>query len=171
MEGEGQPLIQLKEEMSVGPDSSGKEEMAKQRGTVTSEDLAKYLFGLPLKEENFKKIIDKIEEDQRIIRQLYGLPPLDMLRYNPGEFERRLKEIASKNRFQIISKLECGDFFGENPAAGGVFFKDQNKIGVDIDRSGTKGDYIRSLITLEHELVHALQSLRYPQMPLEIMEY
>lgn len=64
-----------------------------------------------------------------------------------------------------------GDFFGENPAVGGVFFEDQNKIGVDINRNGTEGDYIRSLTILEHELVHALQSLRYPQMPLEIMEY
>ncbi len=76
MEGEGQPLIQLKEKMPGESDSSGKEKMAGQGETVTSEDLAKYLFGLPLEEGNFKTIIDKMEEDQRRVRVLYGLATL-----------------------------------------------------------------------------------------------
>lgn len=143
---------------------------------IPTETLANYLLGLELEPKNYQRILAKLKEDQGIIRTKYGLPHRKMLLNHPGEYERSLREIAKKLGVTILSRVECGNFFENNTLAGACFFPTTetgslyDKIGVDIKKDDLK-TYIGSLMALEHELIHALQSRRYPQMPIELQEY
>jgi hypothetical protein len=70
----------------------------------------------------------------------------------------------------IEEESGCGKFFEEFRQAGGVFMDNERKIGVNIKKDDVQ-EYARSLNTLEHELIHAIQNIRYPSMPIELMEY
>jgi hypothetical protein len=143
---------------------------------ITSNDLCEFLFGLPLTKENLPQILRRLEEDNQIIRRKYDLPPIQMLKDNPREYQRRLEEKAKAIGVTILPKSMCGSFFEEAPMAGAAFISHlesgslDDKIGVDI-KEETLNDLIRSIINLEHELIHALQAKRYPSMPIEIQEY
>jgi len=144
--------------------------------TITSNDLCQYLFGFPLTKENLPKILKRLEEDQQIIRKKYNLPPIEMLKEDPREYQRRLEAIAKAIGVTILPTIMCGSFFEEITIAGAVFISHsesgslEDKIGVNIEEK-TRDDLIRSIKTLEHELIHALQAKRYPSMPIEIQEY
>jgi len=143
---------------------------------VTTDALSEYLFGIkPDSEENLRRILERLKEDKEIVRAKYGLPPEEMLRSDPSEYERRLREIAKRLGVTILPKIGCGSFFEENPLAGAVYLSGDSggaaKIGVDIKRNEEMSDYIGSLRALEHEIIHALQAKRYPRMPIELLEY
>lgn len=143
---------------------------------ISTETLANHLLGLELKPENYQRILAKLKKDQQIIRTKYGLPDKEMLLNDPGEYERFLKEIAEKLGVTILPKIECGNFFENNLIAGAAFFEAEetgslnDKIGVDIKNYNLE-EYIKSLKKLEHEMIHAFQSERYPRMPIELKEY
>lgn len=141
---------------------------------ISSEAISMYLFGvLPDSEQNLSVILGKLKEDKKIVRQKYGLPPEEMLKDNPREYEIRLRAIAKKLGVDIVPTTSCGRFFKEN-SAGGVFLSASDagnkKIGVDIKKTSLD-EYIKSLRVLEHEIIHALQAKRYPRMPIELQEY
>lgn len=128
--------------------------------------LAEYLTGLKL---NDPKLVERLVEDQKIIRAKYDLPSRDMRFDSPTEFERKLKAIADKYGVRIDSKSECGSFFKDSPA-GGVYFAGSNRIGIDLSQESEKS-FTKDLGILEHELIHAMQSAHYPGMPIERQEY
>ena len=128
--------------------------------------LAEHITGL---KKDDPEIIERIIEDQKIIREKYGLPK-ETKSIPITDYERLLRDIAKKLGVNIRAKSDCGDFFNKTPLAGGVYSGDLKYAGVDIDKE-TKETYIRSLSTLEHELIHALQHKLSPAMPIELMEY
>lgn len=143
---------------------------------ITAENLCQFLTGFSLTPENYPKIIQKLRTDRDIVRKKYRLPPLEMLKDNPREFERSLKEIARRIGVTILPRIACGSFFEETHTAMAVFLPSsdtgsiEDKIGVDI-KDETLAELIKSLLALEHELIHAQQHVRYPRMPLEVSEY
>lgn len=131
-----------------------------------STKLAEYITGL--RPDN-PMIVERLIEDQKIIRAKYGLPKREAIN-NPYEYELTLRKIAGSLGVSIKSRSECGSFFEEYNNVGAAHFEKENKIGVDIDRSNLKS-YSKSMSTLEHELIHALQHKNSPRMPIELMEY
>lgn len=127
--------------------------------------LSEHLIGMKIDDP---QIVERLVEDQKVIRAKYGLPSVDSMP-SPSEYERLLRNIAEDLGAEIKSTDEFGKFFDESHA-GGVYFEDQNKIGVDINYA-TRESYIRSINVLEHELIHALQHRNSPRMPIELMEY
>jgi hypothetical protein len=127
--------------------------------------LSEHLIGMKIDDP---QIVERLVEDQKIIRAKYGLPSTDSMP-GPSEYERFLRNVAKDLGTEIKSTGEFGKFFDESHA-GGVYFEDRNKIGVDIN-SETRESYIRSINVLEHELIHALQHKYSPRMPIELMEY
>ncbi len=109
---------------------------------------------------------NRLVEDAKAVEAKYDLPP----KAGPlTEIEHNLREIARKNQVDIRNKSACGRFFQENITSG-VYLTEPNAAGVDIDKSGEK-EYWNDLLALRHELIHALQHIRYPGMPIEVMEY
>ncbi len=127
--------------------------------------LSEHLIGMKIDDP---QIVERLVEDQKVIRAKYGLPSTDSMP-SPSEYERFLRNVAKDLGTEIKSTGEFGKFFDESHA-GGVYFEDRNKIGVDIN-SETRESYIRSINVLEHELIHALQHKYSPRMPIELMEY
>ena len=129
--------------------------------------LIEYITGVRLNDPNLP---ERLLSDQQTIRGKYNLPPQEIRFELPGEYEKILHEIARTHKIQIDSKSECGSFFTESPIAGGVFFDQDKKVGVDVDRTNQMS-YAKGLGTLEHELIHGLQHEYSPRMPIELMEY
>ncbi|MEK7579568.1 MAG: hypothetical protein AAB460_03515 [Patescibacteria group bacterium] len=128
--------------------------------------LAEYITGL---RPDDPKMIERLRDDQKIIRAKYQLPESTAIP-NPADYERLLRNIAKELAVEIKERSACGSFFTENFFAGGVHFKGEKKIGVDIKRRNLL-EYRKDLRVLEHELIHALQGLNSPQMPIELAEY
>jgi len=131
--------------------------------------LAEYITGL--KSDNVE-IVDRLIEDQKVIRTKYGLPALD-IRYNmPAEYERSLKDLAKKYKVDIRSTLEYGKYFKENPSSDAVYSKEPARGDVfsDINKKDLNS-YLSSLKSVEHELIHAMQEIKFPRMPIELSEY
>lgn len=128
-----------------------------------SSRLCEYVTGM--KPEN-PELINRLEEDQKIIRSKYNLPNPDL---PASEFERSLKEIAKNNGIEIRSKHEYSRLFDENPSVGAMSL-DGGKVVVDLDRNSEKG-YNKSLKQMEHEIIHGLQEKYAKSMPVEEMEY
>lgn len=128
--------------------------------------LAPYVTGLSL---NDPLLAERMIEDGHRLRAKYGLPNREAMT-DPHEYERRLRAIADSLDVPVRGAFECGTFFTENPSAAAVYFEEVRKIGVPIDRS-TRQRYGRSLVNLEHEIVHAVQWKESPRMSPEEMEY
>jgi len=147
--------------------SSVAEKIEMRKAQSSTDRLVEYMTGLRLDDP---ELIDRLEIDQMKIRTKYGLPEREYRFANPGEYEKYLKEIAEVNGVKVRLKNDCGSFFGKYAMAGGVYLNTEKTIGVDINKE-TKDDYTKSLATLEHELIHALQHKHYPGMPVEVQEY
>jgi hypothetical protein len=132
----------------------------------TANNLSEKILGM--KVDN-PEIINRLVEDQKVIRAKYGLPDLDA-RESLGDYENYLRNRVSELGVTIEEESGCGKFFEEFRQAGGVFMDNERKIGVNIKKDDVQ-EYARSLNTLEHELIHAIQNIRYPSMPIELMEY
>lgn len=153
------------EEISVTkPESLEKNEGKESVDFATK--LSEYITGLKPEDP---QIIERLIEDQKIIRAKYDLPKREAIS-NPYEYERALRSIADSLGVSIKSKSECGSYFEEYTGIGAAHFENENKIGIDINRSNLES-YSKSMSTLEHELIHALQHKNSPRMPIELMEY
>ncbi len=128
--------------------------------------LSEYITGLRPEDP---KMVDRLIEDQKIIRTKYDLPYYYEFNSIP-EYEDFLYNIAKKYGTDIRTKSECGKFFDEVPFANGVAFGDINAVGLNIDKETDK-TYTKSLLVLEHELIHVMQKNQTPAMPTEHREY
>ena len=140
--------------------------------SIPINEIMRFIFNQPdldlSNPEHQQYVLSTLKVAQQLIRGKYGLPPLEMLKNDPAEYERQLREIARRRGVTIHPTIEFGTFFKENRTAEGVYFEETSKIGVDIKKRGDINEYIRGLRVLEHELIHALQGQR---MPIEIAEY
>jgi hypothetical protein len=130
----------------------------------SADRLIEYITGMRLDDPG---IGDRLLMDRKIIREKYHFP---QTRGELVDYERFLKSVAKEKGVLIRNKSDCGSFFKDYPESGGVYFGDANQIGVDIDTATTES-YRGDLVTLEHELIHALQRKYYPRMSSEIREY
>lgn len=132
--------------------------------------LAEYITGIRPYNPKMSKLLTL---EQKRLRGKYSLPPIDWVLDNPTEYERFLKEKAKKNRTRIRNCLDCSYYFKKNLSTEGVFFPHSNTIGVDMYRTyrTDSKNYFTSIETLEHEVIHSLQEIKYPRMPIEIFEY
>lgn len=133
----------------------------------TTDRLIEFLTGVSAKDPSF---LERLNDDKQIIKDKYNLPPEEMLRQNPREYYNCLLQIAEKNNLKIKPKEYDAKFFEENENAEAKFEKDTMTIVFDLNNE-TEKKYRISLRNLEHELIHGLQSLNYPNMPIEVMEY
>ena len=138
--------------------------VAERRKQTFSSRLSEYLTGMKPEDP---RMVERLATDQEIIRGKYNLPSRKL---PPAEFERAMMQMVKSLGVKIKSKSECGKFFEENPFAGAVHFGESKQIGMDMDRTDREA-YFRSLGTLEHELVHAIQQSKSASMPIELMEY
>lgn len=150
-------------DISVGQAEQIEEVIEKPTQSYSSK-LAEYITGIKPEDP---AMIDKLFTDQEIIRSKYHLPSIDL---SPAEYERGLKQIAQKLKVTVKPTSDCGKFFEENSIAGAVYFNETNQVGMDFDRTDDSS-YFNSLGTLEHELIHAIQTHETPSMPIELMEY
>ena len=128
--------------------------------------IAEYITGLT---PDNPAMVERLISDQKIIREKYGLPKKELMA-DSNEYERFLRKTAKEYGVRIDETSNCGVFFKENSSAGGVYFEEGNRIGIDIDRS-TASDHSVSVQLLEHELIHAMQNKSTPRMPVELKEY
>lgn len=135
-------------------------------GQDRNERLVEYLLGHDF---NYPKLINILEGDQNRIIAKYGLPTRNFMFENPGEYENVLRKMAKESGVIIAEKSDCGNFFDKDGAEG-AYFIDERKIGFDVDKS-SKDEYLLSLQTLRHELIHALQHKYFPNMGIEVREY
>ncbi|MEI6553922.1 MAG: hypothetical protein WCO09_05135 [bacterium] len=133
---------------------------------ISAERLAEYITGMRFDNPD---IVERLITDQKIFRAKYHLP-LTTEGFGITNYDRFLRRIAKENDVLIKNTSDCGIFFTENSNAGGVYFKETNQIGVDIDDANYES-YGKSLSVMQHELIHALQRKYYPRMPIEIREY
>ncbi len=131
---------------------------------MSADRLIEYITGMRLDDP---EIGERLLTDRKIIREKYNFP---QTRGELVDYERFLKDVAKKKGVLIRNTSDCGSFFDDHPEARGVYFRDSNQIGTDVD-TATAESYGSNLITLEHELIHALQYKYYPRMPSEIREY
>jgi hypothetical protein len=151
------------EQLDVTPETEVQKKIAERVAQSFSSRLAEYLTGLKPEDP---AMLERLAADQEYLRAKYNLPSWDM---PASEFERALRHTAEKLGVKIIPKAECGNFFEENPYAGAIHF-DDNRIGIDIDKSEYQ-QYVRGLSQLEHELIHSMQIHESPSMPPELKEY
>jgi hypothetical protein len=129
--------------------------------------LAEYITGIRPEDP---RMLDRLIIDQKILRTKYNLPSLESRKeYSFAEYERILYEIAEKNNVIIRDKNEHVRFF-EKYMANASYDEDLHSIFIDMKRN-TDNEYGKSLITLEHELIHAEQEIHGKGMPIELMEY
>lgn len=147
------------------PNATEEIQAGAEQTTDTTTKLAEYIIGMSPEDP---AIIDRLIEDQKIIRSKYGLPDKEVI--SPGEYEYVLRNLARSLGVTIQEKSECGNFFEEYSQAGAVNFDEEKKIGVSIDKNDLQA-YVSGLNQLEHELIHSLQHERSPRMPVELMEY
>ena len=144
-----------------------KKEKADFRSEQSFNDrLAEYITGIRLDDP---KMVERLMEDQQIIRAKYGLPIMDMRFDEPNEYERMLLDLAKKMNVEIRSRSEMGQYFIDHPYAGAAHFGERRQIGIGIDRSDISS-YKKSIGVLEHELIHASQLIDSPRMPIELQD-
>ncbi len=130
--------------------------------------LLEYVTGLSL--ENPDVVVERLTQDQKIIRAKYGLPERTMRFDAPVEYERILRARAKEYGIAIRSPMEFGSYFEEHGYAGGLHDSATKRIGIGLGKD-TLDDYQRWLGILEHEIIHAGQNKHFPGMPIELMEY
>lgn len=139
----------------------------KRLNQTTTERLIEMLTGMSATDPRF---IERIKEDKQIVRKKYDLPPEEMRTLDPREYYHSLLQIAVRNGLNIKPKDWAAEFFIKNPETDAKFEPDTMTIVYDFDEENIK-KIRRSLIKFEHELVHGLQALKYPNMPIEVKEY
>ncbi len=128
-----------------------------------SDEMARRIIGIGIDDP---KIFDRIATDQAIIRQKYGLPVREKMIESLPNYERFLLDLAKKKGVALRSS---GEFSGlpkeEHPTM--TLLGNYQAIVGDIKKTSVK-EYLRSLVMLEHEIIHVLQG---DGMPIELSEY
>ncbi|MBP9760522.1 MAG: hypothetical protein KBD24_04150 [Candidatus Pacebacteria bacterium] len=131
--------------------------------------LLEYVTGLTL--ENPEAVVDRLTQDQKVIRAKYGLPERTMRFDAPAEYERILRAKAKEYGVEIRSPMEFGSFFKDHGYAGGIHDELGKRVGVGFAGIGSSDNYQKWLGVLEHEIIHAGQKKHSPDMPIEGKEY
>lgn len=141
----------------------------RQKQTRTSR-LCEYVTGFRLEDP---KLLDKLEADQRVVRQRYGLPDRGCKFENPEGYEQLLRKLAEDNGIEVRPTSDCAPFFVQGTIAEAVHFEENGRqvVGVDFFDEGSTVAYMKSLALLEHELIHSLQAIYFPEMSIELQEY
>ena len=134
--------------------------------------LSEYVTGLKIDDPKF---IDKLEEDQKNIREKYNLPKREDRFDTPYEYEKYLRNLAKENGIKVVKKSEYDEqykngYFENSLLAGAVYDGENKVIAIDIN-SSDENSYIKSLIAFEHETIHSLQDKNFPEMEIEKQEY
>lgn len=132
-----------------------------------------------------KKADEAVKDDERIkpsdawkyreaVRIKYGLPECGYLSQDPVRYIQTIEEFLKKYKVQIRAEHEFQPFFNAQPKAGAWatgpnVFRD-NTVVVPQASESEWSDLITRAEYLAHESVHALQKIRYPNMPLEEVE-
>lgn len=130
--------------------------------------LLEHLTGLKIGDPH---ILERLIEDKQRIRAKYNLPPEAMAKIFPAQYESRLRDLAKEFKTDVRSKAEFEKFFEEHPYADAFNDSPEKRIVVDINSSESLSEYLQSLGILEHELIHAMQGVNSPGMPIEVQEY
>ena len=133
----------------------------------SGQRVVEYLTGLKMDDP---ELINRLEEDQKIIRAKYGLPDRKYIFSNPSDYENFLRKLIADNEIELKSTRDCGNFFEKYPDALGIASDDGRSIAADINKNSIE-EYYESLFNLEHETIHALQTKFYPNMKIEHQEY
>lgn len=132
---------------------------------TTTDRLVEYLTGLSF---GNPELVDRLEEDQNIIRTKYGLPDRNYGISNTSDYEAFLRNKAKDTGIIVREKSDCGEL--NKVSCTAAFIPDSKSIGINIDKTDRK-KYLDGLVNFEHELIHSLQNKFYPQMPIEQEEY
>jgi hypothetical protein len=111
--------------------------------------------------------------DNAIIRQKYNLPPIELQRNNPGEYVYTLSNQAEQSGIPVVDIRNLEKFVRENPEAGAVYVSGSGSSfgsGPFIAVNPSE-DLVAQASVLNHEYIHAMQNVKYPGMPIEVMEY
>lgn len=111
------PNINIKEYQSSSDIGNTKDKVERGR---ENGDIVETIMGVKFVPENYRAIAEQMIEDQSIVRQKYGLPPMEMLINNPLEYMVQLKRIANENEIRIRRGCEFQDFFTTNTDAAAV---------------------------------------------------
>jgi|GEM_PF-3138938 len=150
--------------------AEGAQETIESKEEISSfgTQLLEHLTGLKIDDPN---ILERLIEDKQKVRAKYNLPPEAMARIFPAQYESRLRDLAKKFKTNIRSKVEFEEFFKEHPYADAFNDSPEKRIVVDVKSNESLREYTRSLGVLEHELIHAMQGVSSPGMPIEVQEY
>ncbi len=141
---------------------------SKEESASYGTQLLEHLTGLKIDDP---KILEKLVEDKKRIRTKYNLPHEAMAKIFPAEYERRLRELAKEFQTDIRSKAEFEKFFERHSHAAALYDPPEKNIVADVNKHESLEEYTKSLATLEHEVIHAIQRVRSPGMPIEVQEY
>lgn len=135
--------------------------------------LCEYITGLKIDDP---KLMDKLEEDHKMVRSKYYLPDLKVKFRDLSEYELRLRIAVQELESEVIPSSDFGGILDKNKNTNtnhrplGAYSRRTGKIGVDIEKGNRKA-YNKSLVVLEHERIHLAQHKRYPDMEIEKREY
>lgn len=113
------------------------------------------------------------------VRAKYALPESGTRWENPVPYIREIEQLAKENGIDIRPKHEFSTYFKEKPDAGAVafspdVFRKATLVVKEFTEGYTDEDWfaLRARANqLAHEIVHALQYIKYPSMPDDIGEY
>jgi len=108
---------------------------------------------------------EELFETQAILRRKYGL--LDDLKdYDRSlDYFSQVKKIAEKQGVPLLPKKDYASFFEANPEAEAVF--SNGMVFADVDQLWPH----RGTLAVEHEVVHEVQHLKYPEMTIAQQEF
>lgn len=137
-------------------------------GESPESRLCKELLGQDY-EEDPESVFDKMNADRKEIAQKYSIPLLFEQGQDYKKYAQELVDFASRENIPVLyvdsSRLES-----EGAAAGRTSSGDIAVPKIDFDKSTTSQIYNWS-VRLGHELIHALQERKEPNMPIEKAEY
>lgn len=129
--------------------------------------LCEYITGLQIEDP---VLLERIITDHEIIRSKYGLPNRDAAFDDPVWYENFLHERARQEGVRLADMSDCANLSEESPKIGSAYLGKRRLVACSVDKTSID-EYSRSLLDIEHELIHAMQVSRSPSMPIEAWEY
>jgi hypothetical protein len=112
--------------------------------------------------------------DNQIIRQKYGLPSQLLQNNSPEEYIYALTRQSEESGIPVMDIRNFEAYRRDNPNAGAFFSPGgTSNLGSDafIAINPSKEEIYLQAGELSHEYIHSQQNIRYPGMPIEVMEY
>lgn len=122
--------------------------------------------------------ITQLAEIKQILRAKYNLPPEEMIIDDPRRYKQQIIDLIKSNNIEIVTfteapwlkdrKLseEIASYLQQHPDTVGIFLNEPRR--AIVYNSTQKPIEVAS--TLEHEYIHYLQQVKYPNMPAELTE-